>query len=152
MKLSSVRDMLSRMTPNPWRRLADEWPAVRVEHVDLGERWECTRWESAGPVIYLHEDLLQVQRRYAIAHACEHLDRGAPCRTLRAAIEARVVTATAKWLLPDLDKIVDVLSCYDLRAAASELWVPWGCLVDRLNNLSDAESLYVHQRRGDAVA
>lgn len=143
--------MLRVVTPNPWRRLAEDWPEVRVEYSDLGQRWERTRWELGGPVIHLHERLLQVQARYAVAHATEHLVRGAPCESLRASIEARVLADTARWLLPDLDKVADVLAAYDLRAAASELWVPWQCLVDRLNGLSDDESEYVHARR-EAVA
>lgn len=152
MRLSDHRLRLPTVIPHPWRRLGTEWPDVRVVRVDLGHRWEITRWERPHPVIYLHHALTQVQRRTAVAHACEHLDRGAPCESLAASIEARVVAATARYLLPDLDAVASALATYDARRAAEELWVPWGVLVDRLNGLTDAESEYVHSRRGEAVA
>lgn len=147
MRLSDPALSIGGVIPHPWRRLGDDWPEVRVVRADLGHRWEITRWENPHPVVYLHQELNQVQRRTAVAHACEHLDRGVPCETLRASIEARVVAATARYLLPDLDQIADALAIYDARRAAEELWVPWGVLVDRLNGLSDAESDYVHSRR-----
>lgn len=147
MILSDARRRLPIMTPHPWRRLAEDWPAVDVRFIDLGARWELTRWESPYPVIYLHSGLTQVQRRAAVTHATEHLILGPPPAYLRASVERRVVAATARYLLPDLEALADALATYDARRAAHELWVPWGVLVDRLNALSDAESDYVHARR-----
>jgi len=142
------------MIPNPWRRLRTDWPAVEVHEADLGHRWEVTRWEAAGPRIYLHEDLTQVQRRAALTHALEHLDRGAPCESLRAAIEQRVVDATARWLLPDAEVIAAAMTAYDddLHRAAHELWVPFHVLVDRIHTLTEDEWALIDKRRGDAVA
>lgn len=151
MILSVAGRKMTDVIPHPWRRLGQDWPDVEVRRVDLGGRWEITRWEHPHPVVYLHQALNQVQGRAAIAHACEHLDRGAPCESLRASIERRVVAATARYLLPDLDLLADTLAVYDARRAADEMWVPWGVLVDRLNGLSDAESEYVHSKR-EAVA
>lgn len=115
--------------------------------------WGLTRWVSGRPVeIVLNCELTQVQRRVTIAHECEHLDRGAPCASLQASIEQRVLQATARYLLPDLDVLGQHLAVYDLHRVADELWVTWPVLVDRLNGLSDDESLYVHSFRSDAVA
>lgn len=147
MILSDAPRTLPHMTPHPWRRLAEDWPDVQVRHVDLGARWELTRWEQPHPVIYLHEKLTQVQRRAAVTHATEHLILGPPPTYLRGAVERRVVAATARYLLPDMGQIADALATYDARRAAHELWVPWSVLVDRLNGLTDSESDYVHARR-----
>lgn len=135
----------AHVIPNPWHRLRDEWPDVKWFSTNLGRRRAETRWYGDGRVeIHLHRDLIQIQRRASLAHELEHLDRGAPCHTLKASIEQRVLTATARYLLPDLDAIRDAIEVYDLRRAAEELWVPFVVLVDRLNGLTDRESRYVH--------
>lgn len=140
------------MTPHPWQRLARDWPDVNVTYADLGHRWGVTRWWPNGTKqIVLHQDLNQVKRRCVIAHECEHLDRGAPCETLRASIERQVISATARYLIPDLDILGETLGVYDLRRAANELWVTFPVLVDRLNGLSDDDSLYVHSFREDTA-
>lgn len=130
------------MHPDLWQRRVADWPEVDVCSVDLGDRWEVTRWEPGGPVVYLHRRLTQVQQRAALTHALEHLDRGAPCASLRATIEQRVVAATARWLLPDLTAIADSISAFDgdLRRVAHELWVPFHILLDRLRGLDAAEA------------
>lgn len=152
MILSDLARRLPGMVPNPWQRFADDWPDVGVSYADLGHRWGVTRWPAGGtPQIVLHEGLNQVKRRCVLAHELEHLDRGAPCRTLKAQIERRVINATAVYLLPDLELVARTIAVYDLRRAAEELWVTWQVLVERLNALTDAESDYVHSRR-DAVA
>lgn len=139
------------MVPHPWRRFGTDWPGVEVRFVNwLGQRWEETRWEPDGPVVYMNGRIQQVKRRAAITHACEHLDRGAPCDAMRARDEMRVVNATARWLLPDLDLVADTLAVYPLSHAAHELWVPKRILIERLNGLTDDESEYVHSRRESA--
>lgn len=140
---------------NPWQRLVEEWPAVQVVYSDLGSPHihGQTRWKRGEPVaVVLNRALTQVQRRCTLAHELEHLDRGAPCETLRASIERRVVAATARYLLPDLDLLAATLAVYDLRRAADELWVTFPVMVDRLRALSDQELDYITERRGEAVA
>jgi hypothetical protein len=152
--LSDPGRTLRIMSVNPWQRLAEEWPRVPVVYADLGpHRYGESRWKAGRPVgIVLHRRLTQVQRRCTLAHELEHLDRGAPCETLRASIERRVINATARYLLPNLDLLAETLGAYDLRRAADELWVTFPVLVDRLRSLTDKELEYVTSRRGEAVA
>jgi hypothetical protein len=152
-KLSVALSRLRSMIPNPWQRLREDWPDVRIERTDLGHRWELTRWERPVPVIYLHQNLTQVQERAALTHACEHLDRGAPCESLRASIEQRVVDATARWLLPDAEVLAAAIAAYDsdLHRVAHELWVPFHVLIDRIHTLTEDEWVYIDKRR-DEVA
>jgi hypothetical protein len=139
--------------PNPWDRLREDWPQVKWHKADLGSRRGETRWYDDGRIeILTHHDLTQVARRAALAHELEHLDWGAPCHTLRASNEARVIAATARYLLPDLEQIRDAVHTYDLRRAAHELWVPFTVLVDRLNGLTDDESHYVHESKIEHAA
>jgi hypothetical protein len=155
--LSEQERTLRIMKVNPWLRLAEDWPQMPVTFLDLGSihRHGVTRWYEGQPVaLMLHYQLTQVQRRCTLAHELEHLDRGAPCDTLKASIERRVITATAKYLLPDLDMLADMLAVYDLRRAADELWVTFPVLVDRLRGMTDRELEYVTERRSrrEAVA
>lgn len=153
--LSDPARTLRVMLVNPWQRFAEDWPSVRVEYRAVpGHRHAETYWHRGKPVrVVLDHRLTQVQRRVALSHELEHLDRGAPCETLRASIERRVVKATAKYLLPDLDLLAGMVAVYDLRRAADELWVTFPVLVDRLRGLTDAELEYVTERRqGEAVA
>lgn len=153
--LSDPARTLRIMNVNPWQRLAEQWPRVPVEYADLGSphRHGLTLWRAGRPLrVTLHAQLTQVQRRCALAHELEHLDRGAPCETLRASIERRVIAATARYLLPDLDTLAETISAFDLRRAADELWVTFPVLVDRLRAVTDKELAYVTSRRGEAVA
>jgi hypothetical protein len=141
------------MHPDPWTRFAEDWPAVTWRKVDLGLRWGLTRWVGGQPVeVLLHSNLTQVQRRVTIAHECEHLDRGAPCRSMRGRDEQKVRDATARYLIPDLGQLAAHLAAYDVHRAADELWVTYPVLVDRLRGLSDTELERVTNGRGDAVA
>lgn len=140
--LSDPDRTLRVMQVNPWQRLAGDWPDLPVEYADLGSPYlhGQTHWRNGVPVkVVLHERLTQVQRRCTLAHELEHLDRGAPCETLRASIEARIVKATARYLLPDLEILAATLAAYDLRRAADELWVTFPLLVERLRALTDRE-------------
>lgn len=140
--------MIRIMHPDPWKRLANDWPDVRIEHDDLLGLWAETRWMRSGRiVVVLDTRLNQVERRVCIAHECEHLDRGQPHGTLRASAETRVRQATARWLVPDLEILAETVAVYDLHQAAEQLWVTFPVLVDRLNGLTDTESNYVHERR-----
>lgn len=136
---------LRPMHPNPWDRLGSDWPEIPVRYATLGGPWGLTRWINGRPrEIVLNCELTQVQRRVTIAHECEHLDRGMPCASLQASIEQRVLSATARYLIPDLEVLGRTVAVYDLHRAAEELWVTFPVVVDRLNGLSDEESLYVH--------
>lgn len=152
--LSDPARTLRVMAVNPWQRLAEDWPQVDVIYADLGSQYRhgLTRWKQGQPAqIALHEQLTQVQRRCALAHELEHLDRGAPCESLRASIERRVLKATARYLLPDLDLVAQTLDVYGWHRAATELWVTFPVLVDRLKGLSEREVDRVTLRR-DRVA
>lgn len=152
--LSDPARTLRVMSINPWQRLAEQWPGIPVVYADLGSTYRhgISRWKHGRPVeIALHERLTQVQRRCALAHELEHLDRGAPCESLRASIERRVLNATARYLLPDLDLLADALSVYDWHRAADELWVTFPVLVDRLKALTDREVERVTLRRDHAA-
>lgn len=153
--LSDPTRTLRVMQVNPWQRFAEDWPRVTVEYRPIaGHRHAETYWQRGKPVrVVLDHKLSQVQRRCALAHELEHLDRGAPCESLRASIERRVVKATAKYLLPDLELLAGMLTVYDLRRAADELWVTFPILIDRLRGMSDRELEYVTERRHqEAVA
>jgi hypothetical protein len=147
--LSDPERTLRAMAVNPWQRLAEDWPRIQVVYEDLGpHRMGESRFRAGKPVgIALHKDLNQVERRCTLAHELEHFDRGQPCETLRASIERRVLAATSKYLLPDLDLLADVLALYDLYRAANELWVTFPVLVDRLKNMTDTELEHVTARR-----
>ena len=149
-ELSDPKRTLRIMSVNPWQRLAEEWPRVPVTYADLGSPYKhgLTRWKAGRPIaVVLHERLTQVQRRCTLAHELEHLDRGAPCESLRASIEQRVVRATARYLLPDIALIADAVRLYDLHRAADELWVTFPVLVDRLRTMSDAELSLIGDER-----
>jgi DNA invertase Pin-like site-specific DNA recombinase len=104
------------MHPNPWDRLGHDWPEVPCRAADLGMTWGLTRWVAGRPVeIVLNSRLTQVQRRVTVAHECEHLDRGAPCASLQASIEQRVLRATARYLIPDLGVLGRHLAVYDMH-------------------------------------
>jgi hypothetical protein len=149
-KLSAPSFMIANVMANPWERLRTEWPEVEVTYEDLGTRWAVTRWMRSGRVsIALNHRLNQAERRVSIAHECAHLRSGRPHGTLRESEEQRVRVTTACWLLPDIEQLGRTLAVYDLRQAASELWVTFPVLVDRLNALSDDESRYVHSFRED---
>lgn len=153
--LSEPGRTLRLMQVNPWQRLAEEWPHLKVVYVDLGSphKHGATRWKAGRPVsVLLHEDLTQVQRRCTLAHELEHLDRGAPCDGLRASTERRVINATARYLLPDLSLIADAVQLYDLHRAADDLWVTFPVLIDRLRGMTDSELEIVAARRNEAVA
>ncbi|MGN6609946.1 MAG: hypothetical protein ACTHMS_23420 [Jatrophihabitans sp.] len=140
--------MIRRVYPDPWKRFARDWPDIPIKFADLGDIWALTRWRDGRPIdVLLHSRLTQVERRVAITHECEHLDRGAPCQTLKASIEQRVITATARWLLPDIHRLADALAVYDMHRAATELWVTFPLLMDRIKSLTEQEWLIIEQRR-----
>lgn len=136
------------MFPDPWARLACDWPDVEVRYEDLGRRWEVTRWYAdRPPMIALHKDLYQVEARAALTHGIEHLEFGAPCETLRASIERRVIDATARWLLPDVDQIAVAMATYEsTHLAAHDLWVPHFVLIDRIKCFTEEEWLVIEKR------
>jgi hypothetical protein len=53
--------------------------------------------------------------------------------------EARVVAATARWLLPDFAEVCEMLAAHDIREAAESLHVTRRVLSDRLEDMNDAE-------------
>lgn len=152
--LSDPARTLRIMDVNPWQRLAEDWPGIDVRYGDLGSahRHGLTRWKRGRPIeVVLHHRLTQVQRRCALAHELEHLDRGAPCESLKATIERRVLNATARYLLPDLELVAHTLDVYGWHRAADELWVTFPVLVDRLRNLTESELGKITLRRESAA-
>jgi hypothetical protein len=147
--LSEQERTLRIMKVNPWLRLAEDWPQMPVTFLDLGSihRHGVTRWYEGQPVaLMLHYQLTQVQRRCTLAHELEHLDRGAPCDTLKASIERRVITATAKYLLPDLDMLADMMAHIQRRKGKRRRHLPGA--VRRPGRARAVAQLQAEGRRG----
>jgi hypothetical protein len=125
--------------PDPWTRLSEEWPAVEVHIANLPSHWGLTVWCATGATIYLSHTLRRVQRRVVLAHELQHLERGQPCAELSKLDEARVVAATARWLLPDFAEVCELLAEKDVRQAAAEMQVTRRVLTDRLDDMNAGE-------------
>lgn len=104
--------------PHPWREFA-KWPNVRIFWRDLGIG---VHGKTDGKDVWIHNELLQVERRCAAAHEAEHLRRG-HTRCVPGPEEDRVRFAAAKWLVPSPHVVADAMvwAGGDLAAAADHL-------------------------------
>lgn len=124
---------------HPWRALR-EMPRIDVAWIDLPIGLHA---ETDGQQIWIDRRLRQVERRCAIAHEVEHIQRGIPCRD-DPADEAAVEKATARRLV-DVRDLADALAwTTDHDELADCLWVTPAVLTVRLGNLHPAESRYLH--------
>jgi hypothetical protein len=106
--------------PHPWAEFR-RWPGTRIFWRDLGHG---VRGKTDGKDVWVHNRLLQVERRCVAAHEQEHLRRG-HTSCVPGPEEDRVKFAAAKWLLPDPHKVADAIvwSGNDIELAADHLWV-----------------------------
>ena len=134
-------------TFDPWRYLAEYWPAVRViktDHLREGERGR-TEWTSGEPaVIRLRSTLDATDARAVLTHEIMHLELGPPPEGDEDADEYTVHRLTSRRLLPDLQAVRVALTVGNLRVAARALNVPERILVCRLRNLSTIEVTELH--------
>ncbi|MCT2182891.1 ImmA/IrrE family metallo-endopeptidase [Brevibacterium casei] len=121
---------------HPWRELRDRGEGV-VLHVTrfTDNRVAATDGSNA---IWLDADLLQVERRCAIAHEQAHIDLGhRDCDDPREESAARRLAARK---LVDWDDLVDAYRWASCMAEwADELWVTVEVLEDRLKYLHPHE-------------
>lgn len=116
---------------HPWRDLRDR-PHILVHWAHLPPG---VSGATDGARIYLHEDLLQVERRCTLAHELVHIDAGDQyCQA--PAVERRVRRETARRLIT-LSRVVRAVQWTPhLVEAADELWVTPRVLSDFLHSLS----------------
>lgn len=126
--------------PDPRDKLSSEWPEVKLYARWMPDRWALTTWTDAGPIIELAVDLGPEQQAATLAHEIMHLELGAPCRSFCDANEREAVAMTARYLLPDLDRLGELLGRGDVRTAAAQLGVPSDIVLDRLAHLTPAET------------
>ena len=90
-----------------------------------------------GTTVWMHDRLLQTERRCAIAHELVHIERGTRC--VDDAEEQRVRRITAQRLIDTADLVRAVQWANTVEEAADELWVTPAVLTDRLTGLSPVE-------------
>jgi hypothetical protein len=116
--------------PHPWREFA-KWSNARIFFRDLGIG---IHGLTDGRDVWIHNELLQVERRCAAAHEAEHLRRGHTL-CVSGSEEDRVRFAAAKWLCPDPRKVAEAIVEYehDLPQVADSLWLDVPTLRARLD-------------------
>ena len=90
-----------------------------------------------GEQIWLHDRLLQVERRCALTHEQVHLERGTQC--VDGKEEQRVRRITAERLIALDDLIPAAQWSADVAEMADTLWVTEDVLRDRIAGLSPVE-------------
>lgn len=129
----------SRGAYHPWRALR-HMEHVQVSWVDLPAPFVAI---TDGSTVWMHDKLLQTERRCAIAHELVHIERGTRC--VDDAEERRVRTITAQRLVT-VSALVEALRwSSSIDEAADELWVTPEVLRDRLADLSTVERAQVDQ-------
>lgn len=100
-----------------------------------------------GMTIWLHEHLSHRERRVSVCHELVHVWlRHTTHQADR--IEFNIDLAVSRWLLPDLDAVVDCLAAADMNAdvAADDLAVTPRTLTLRLEHLLPYEERHVNER------
>jgi hypothetical protein len=127
-------------SPNPYTYLAEVFPDVEVRAADLGDDWGLTEWDANGnATIYLAYDLGAIQRRCVLAHEIHHVRKGAPCRSRCPFDEEDCRDETARWLLPDIRALGELMARYPITIAAERLKVIPDVINDRVDNFTEAE-------------
>jgi hypothetical protein len=138
----SLDGTMSIPIPHPWREFA-KWPNARVFFRDLSHG---VHGKTDGRDVWIHNKLLQVERRCAAAHEQEHLRRG-HTRCVPGAEEDRVRHAAAKWLVPNPRDVASAIvwagGDYDL--AADHLWLDRPSFDARVNRR------YMHMAEGPLI-
>lgn len=132
---------------HPWRDLRDR-PHIIVQWANLPPGLSGV---TDGTRIYLHHDLLQVERRCTLAHELAHIDAGDQyCQA--PAIERQIRQKNARDLITMNRVIRAVQWTHHLDEAADELWVTPRVLSDYLHSLTDDECAQIQDaiRRKEA--
>ena len=119
-------------TPDPRYTLRTEWPEVKVYARWMPDRWALTTWTDSGAYIELALDLGAEQQLFSLAHELGHLTLGAPCRSFCERNEREVVAWTARYLIPDVKPLAELLAKHDIAGAADALGLPPEAVYDRL--------------------
>ena len=124
---------------HPWRSLR--------ERDDITLHWATLpaplHAVTDGQTVWMHNRLLQTERRCAIAHELVHIERGTQC--VDDTEEHRVRNITAQRLIDTADLIEACKWANNIEEAAEELWVTPEVLTDRLTGLSPIEqALFNH--------
>lgn len=126
---------------DPWAVLAAH-PAIRLH---IGPLPAGYRGLTDGATIWLSDRLTQRERRSTLAHELVHIRRGHRGHQ-PACVEDAVQAEAARWLLPDIHVIADVLAAEPLPEAAQTLWVSDDLLTARLTHLHPSERAYLQAR------
>lgn len=126
-------------TPDPRYTLRTEWPEVKVYVRWMPDRWALTTWTETGPIIELAPDMGREQQIATLAHELGHLTLGRPCKSFCEDNEREVVAWTARYLIPDVKPLGELLGSMDVASAAHELGLPPEVVLDRLAGLRPAE-------------
>lgn len=118
---------------HPWRELRSQ-EHLTLHFVSLPAPYLAV---TDGDTIWLHDRLLQVERRCALAHELVHVERGTDC--VDDMEETRVRRITAQRLIDTGDLINALKWGHDMGEVADELWVTPEVLHDRIKALSPVE-------------
>lgn len=118
---------------HPWRSLREREDII-LHWADLPAPLHAV---TDGTTVWMHDRLLQTERRCAIAHELTHIERGTRC--VDDAEEQRVRRITAQRLIDTADLIEACKWANSVEEAADELWVTPAVLIDRLTGLSPVE-------------
>lgn len=121
-------------TWHPWRTLREQFPTVDVFFVRLPDGMD---GYTDGKVIWLDEELNQVQRRCTLTHELWHLRRGILPADAR---EERICDELAARELIPLGRLIDGFRwTQDTDTLRKHLWVDPPTLQVRLNTLDPIE-------------
>lgn len=126
--------------PDPRYTLSREWPDVRIFVRYMPDRWGLTTWTDDGAIIELAHDLDPERQRYVLAHELGHLVAGKPCRSFCEDNERDVVAWTARYLMPSITKLGNLLRASDVADVARKLRLPPEAVMDRLAHMTPAET------------
>lgn len=135
----SVGQVSFQTMHHPWRSLRER-EDITLHWADLPAPLHAV---TDGTTVWMHDRLLQTERRCAIAHELVHIERGTRC--VDDAEEQRVRRITARRLIDTADLIEACKWANTVEEAAEELWVTPEVLTDRLTGLSPIEqALFNH--------
>lgn len=133
---------------HPWRRFRDHWGHVGLEWRQLDGDFQAL---TDGRRVLMDPDLLQVERRCAIAHETVHLERGEHCAQDYAA--ERRADRVAAGRLVGIDALMQALIWSDdLQEVADELWVTPEIARARIDIMRPAELTIVAELIADLRA
>lgn len=133
---------------HPWRRFRDEWGHVALVMRPLRDDFQAL---TDGRRVLMDPDLLQVERRCAIAHETVHLERDEVCRQDYTA--ERRADRIAAGRLVSLEALTQAVIWSDvLEEVAHELWVTPEIARARIDILRPAEIAIIAELIADLRA